>query len=243
MRQRVGAPRACVAIGVLAVLVAASTSTVDAATIGAEDPEFSPTIEWNFCAAEPVDECQSGHQAGENPRLDIVVEQDEGEIDFASLKVRFPRGYYLAPDRAIAGGSSLGTADLTIASGPGCAGGQGKAPFTAEDLGIREQDRSAEDKERGVRAIWVIEVLPDTNIVLEMFGNPHKGIKIDHIIPANDFLCPPLHVEVHYQATADGAPIFKNPKVPGNYMLKALFISEGDPPSLQRRAQEIAITE
>ncbi|HYI46307.1 MAG TPA: hypothetical protein VE174_12690, partial [Actinomycetota bacterium] len=206
-----GARRTCMAISVLAALVAASTSAVDAAPVVAEDPEFSPTIEWIFCAAEPVDECQPGLQAGENPRLDIVVEQDEGEIDFAGLKVRFPRGYYLAPDRAIAGGSNLGTADLTIASGPGCAGGQGKTPFTAENLGIREQDRSAEDKKRGVRAIWVIEVLPDTNIVLELFGNPQKGIKIDHIIPANDFLCPPMRVEVHYQATADGAPIFRNP--------------------------------
>ncbi|HYI46691.1 MAG TPA: hypothetical protein VE174_14630, partial [Actinomycetota bacterium] len=78
---------------------------------------------------------------------------------------------------------------------------------------------------------------------LELFGNPQKGIKIDHIIPANDFLCPPMRVEVHYQATADGAPIFRNPKKPGSYTLKALFVSEGDSPKVQKRSQEIAITE
>ena len=230
---------AAVAIGVLGMSL---VSPAGAGAIQADGDEFSPTIEWIFCKGEPVDACEPGYGTSENPRLDVVVEQEEGEMDFSGLKVRFPSGYYLAPDGAIADGSLLGTADVEIASGPGCAGGEGKAPFTADDLSVREQDRTDEEKKRGVKAVWVIEVLPESNIVLKTFGNPRRGIKIDHIIPANDFLCPPLRVEVNYQdKTEDGAAIFRNPRKPGTYVFKALFISEGDDPKLLRRVQEVTI--
>ncbi|HWL64633.1 MAG TPA: hypothetical protein VNP73_01555 [Actinomycetota bacterium] len=241
--RTVDAIRIGVATGIVVGVVGLSfVSAAGAEPIQADDPEFSPTIEWTFCDEEPIDACEPGYGAGENPRLDIVVEQDEGERDFSDLKVRFPSGYYLAPDGAIADGSLLGSADVEIGSGPGCAGGEGKAPFTAEDLSVREQGRTEKEIKRGVKSVWVIEVLPNSNIVLKTFGSRSRGIKIDHIIPANDFLCPPLRVEVNYQAQSeDGAAIFRNPEAPGTYTFKALFVSEGDDPMLQRRAQEVTI--
>ena len=240
MERRGAVPRGGAGMLASLLLLVGGVAWTPATAAGGAD--FSPTIDWDFCKAAKQEECVPQHRAGAVPRVEIVVEQDAGEDDFAEMIVRWPRGYYLARDRAIEDGTLLGTADATLGTGPGCAGGEGTVPLTAENLPIRERDRTDEEKEGGLSAVWVIEIAPDTNITLLISGNRRKGYRIDHMIPANDLVCPPLRVAVHYQArTEDGEAIIANPKKPGTYTLRAVFKSEDEPRQVQRRSERVVI--
>ena len=171
-----------------------------------------------------------------NPSLTIHLEQDSGEEELGHVTLAIPKGFKLPSDAAIDNGATIGTADLEIGSGPGCAQpGAPTAPATFPARRIFEQDRTDEQADRGVKAVWVVDLQPVTTIPLEITGSTKKGWKLDGDIPANQFTCPALLFDATIQAqTSDGgAPpagggvkIVKNPTKPGKYVFSGTFSSQ-----------------
>lgn len=170
----------------------------------------------------------SDTKVGANTELAIHVEQDLGEEELAHVTLTVPKGFALPKDKAIPNGEQLGAADITIDAGPRCAAaGPISAPAAFTGSSIFEQDRSDEQKDRGVKAVWVVDLRPVTTIPLEITGSKKKGYKLDGDIPANAFTCPPFTFDATiFDKTASGASIVKNPKSPGDKVFKAKFITQ-----------------
>ena len=171
-----------------------------------------------------------------NPELTIHLEQDDGEEELGHVTLKIPAGFKLPADAAIDNGATLGSADLAIDAGPGCAGaGPATAPATFPDRRLFEQDRTDEQSDRGVKAVWVVDLQPVTTIPLEVTGSTKKGWKLDGDIPANQFTCPALVFDATiFSETADGGTppagggvkIITNPKKPGKYVFSGMFSSQ-----------------
>jgi len=218
-------------------LVALSSLLALALSAGAALAEYSPTLEFSL----------SDTKAGANPEISIVVEQEADEEELGHVTLTLPKGFNLPADEAIEDGDVLGTADLTIAAGPACRNdGAGQIPLapaiTFPDRMIIEQDRSDEQADRGVHAVWVVDLQPVTSIPLEVTGSIKKGWKLDGDIPANDNTCPPLVFDGVIQSQSDGGvPIITNPKKPGKYALGGSLFSAESPDVLKFK-QVVKIT-
>jgi hypothetical protein len=183
---------------------AGAASAAAQETCGVPKPadDFKPTVEFGL----------SDTKAGANPEVSILVQQEGGQQELGHVTLCVPAGFNLPPDKKIENGTELGSADLEIAAGPGCAdAGPVTAPATFPDRPIFEQDRTDEQADSKVRAVWVVDLRPVTTIPLEVTGNKKKGFKLDGDIPANAFTCPPLTFDGVINATAGEVPIFKNP--------------------------------
>jgi hypothetical protein len=219
-------------------LVAVSSLLALALTAGAALAEYSPTLKFSL----------SDTKALANPEVNIVVEQDDAaEEELGHVTLTLPKGFNLPADEAIENGDVLGTADLEIAAGPACRNdGAGAIPLAPSvpipDRTIFEQDRTDEQADRGVHAVWVVDLRPVTSIPLEITGSVAKGWKLDGDIPANDNTCPPLVFDGTSQAESDGGvPLITNPKKPGNYTLGgALYSAES--PTVTKFKQVVKIT-
>ena len=177
-----------------------------------------------------------------NPSLDIYVAQDDGEEELGHVTLQVPAGFKLPTDAQIDDGDKLGTADLEIAAGPGCAGAGASAPAMFPMRNIVERDRTDEQADRGVKAVWVVDLQPVTTIPLEVTGSPRKGYKLDGDIPANQFTCPPLVFDstIFKRSESGNVPIMKTPKKPGRYTFKGTFHSQ-DSPTTKTIRQRIRI--
>lgn len=173
-----------------------------------------------------------------NPELTIHLEQDAAEEELGHVTLQIPKGFKLPGDDKIADGELLGAADLEIGAGPGCAGGAGIAPATFPDRNIIERDRTDEQADRGVKAVWVVDLQPVTTIPLEVTGSPTRGWKLDGDIPANQFTCPPLVFDatIFSKTEAGGTPpagggtkIVTNPAKRGRYTFAGTFSSQDSP--------------
>ena len=196
--------------------------------------DFSPTMQFGLSPAK----------VKANPELTIDLEQDTGEEELDSVTLTIPAGFKLPKDAQIDNGDLLGSADLSINAGPGCGSAvPGSAPATFPDRQIKEQDVTDEQADRGVIAVWVVDLQPVTSIPLEVTGSPRKGYKLDGKIPANQFTCPPLVFNgVIFDKTTTGqVPILKNPKKPGTYTFSGIFTSQ-DSPTTKTIKQKIKIT-
>ena len=219
--------RTLFAAGAVAALVLLALASFASAA----DLEFTPSGSFEL----------SDTKVGGNPSIKIHLEQEDGEEEMAHVTLVIPKGFGLPSDKAIPHGEPLGTADLSIASGPACAGaGPVKAPASFPDRQIIEQDRTDEQKDRGVKAVWKVDLEPVTRINLEVTGSRARGWKLDGDIPANQFTCPPLVFDGEIlDKTADGVKILRNPKPlcascnyrtgPGTYAFKAIFTSQDSP--------------
>lgn len=209
---------------VFALLLAVPLALIGSASAA----DFTPEMSFGLDPAK----------AKANPSLTIHVEQDDGEEELGHVTLSIPKGFKLPSDAAIDNGAALGTADLEIGAGPGCAGAAGTAPATFPDRTIVEQDRTDEQSDRGVKAVWVVDLRPVTTIPLEVTGSPRKGWKLDGDIPANQFTCPALVFDATiYAQTQDagtppaggGVKIVTNPKKPGKYVFSGTFHSQDSP--------------
>lgn len=185
-----------------------------------------------------------------NPKLTIKLEQDAGEEELGHVTLQIPKGFKLPSDAAIADGEHLGVADLSFNAGPGCAGGVGSGPAMFPDRNILEKDRTDEQADRGVKAVWVVDLQPVTTIPLEVTGSPQRGWKLDGDIPANQFTCPPFVFDatIFAKTEAGGAPpsgggtkIVKNPAKPGRYTFAGTFSSQDSPTKVTIK-QKIKVT-
>ena len=178
-----------------------------------------------------------------NPAINIHIDQPAGQPEMGHVQLRIPKGFKLPLDAKIADGDQLGTADLSIDAGPGCSGAApGTAPATFPDRVIVERDRTDEQTDRGVKAVWVVDLQPVTTIPLEVTGSAKRGWKLDGDIPANDHTCPPIVFDAQIGPTSTGGvPILRNPKAPGNKIFKAIFTSQQSP-DVDKNTQTITIT-
>ena len=201
-------------------LIAAVTACVMALSGLALAADFSPTMEFEL----------SDTKAGGNPELKIHVEQDDGaEEELAHVTLGIPKGFNLPTDEAIAGGTEMGTGGIVIGAGPACRNDQaGSIPLqVAAQLPatLEETDRTDEQADRGVYAVWTLDIQGVTKIVLEVTGSKKAGWKLDGDIPANDNTCPPLVFDLTVNAKAGDVPILTNAKKAGTKVFSGIFTS------------------
>jgi hypothetical protein len=203
----------------LAAIAIAVPLAISATVSSAAD--FSPSLKFSL----------KPKKVKKNSELRIQVGQNAGEEELGHVTLKIPAGFKVPGDKAIEDGDQLGVADLAIDAGPGCAGaGPVTAPATFPDREIVEQDRSDEQADRGVKAVWVVDLQPVTTIPLEVTGSVRKGWKLDGDIPANQFTCPPLTFDgTIFKKSTGGVVITKNPKKPGKYVFKGILFSQGSP--------------
>lgn len=195
--------------------------------------DFSPVMKFGLKPAK----------INKNPEFTIFVEQNAGEEELGHVTLQIPAGFKLPVDKKIEEGDKIGTADLEIESGPKCAdAGPASAPAMFPMKDIVEKDRTEEQADRGVKAVWVVDLQPVTTIPLEIKGSPRKGYKLDGDIPANQFTCPPLVFDatIFPKTTIGNVPIVKTPGTTGKYIFKGKFHSQ-DSPTVETIRQAIRI--
>ena len=197
----------------------------------AKAADFSPTIKFSL----------SSKKVKANPSMNIHVEQEDNEEELKHVTLALPAGFKLPTDAKIPDGDGLGSGEIVIHAGPGCSSGvPADAPITAPAT-LEERDRTDDEVDSGVRAVWVLDISGVTKIELAHTGSPFLGIKLDGDIPANANTCPPFEFDLTVQDKSDsGVPILRNPRVPKRYVFKAEFLSQ-DSPAIARLRQAIRI--
>ncbi len=184
--------------------------------------DFSPEMSFTL----------SDTKVNANPSMDIHVEQDPAEEELGHVTLRIPKGFNLADDEAIADGTTLGEGNINIHVGPSCHpsfpadGASVAADLPAE---ITEADRTDEQADAGVWAVWHVDVTV-TSFDLVITGSPTTGFVLDADIPGNDGSCPPLVFDAAIApATEDGTAILTNPKKPGKKTFSGTFTTAESP--------------
>lgn len=207
-------------------LIALSSLVALALTAGAALAEYNPKLTFAL----------SDTKVGANPEINIKVSQEAGEEELGHITLTIPKGFNLPADEEIENGDVLGTADLEIAAGPKCRRDQGGAiplaasvPFSGKR--IVEADRTDDQADAGVHAVWVVDLKPVTTIPLEVTGSVTEGWKLDGDIPANDNTCPPLSFDgtIFSKSSTGGVPILTNPAKAGKYVFGGTLASATSP--------------
>lgn len=178
---------------------------------------FSPTIDFTLAP----------RKVKANPTLDVVVQQDTGEEELASVKLVIPAGFKLAQDAALENGEQLGEGDISIHAGPRCAGQSPLSAPVTVPVNIVERNRRSDEIADGVKAVYVVDLRPVTTIDLLVRGSASKGWTLTGQIPPNNFTCPPFTFDAMFfkKAEESGTKIIRNPGAAGRYTLKATFES------------------
>lgn len=212
-------------------VVLVAVGLVAVAAVPAAGADFSPKTTFSLGA----------RKVRANPALTVVLRQGAGEEELARVTLNVPAGFRLPSDRAIVNGELLGSGEIEIASGPGCAGAVGTAPVTAP-VRIVERDRTAAERSRGVVAVWVVDLRPVTQVDLLIRGSVSKGWRLSGAIPQNRLTCPPFEFRAAIQrkSSVSRTSILRNPPAPGVYSFRAIYRStEG---SYAATTQRIRIT-
>lgn len=177
--------------------------------------EFTPTADFTL----------SSTRVRGNPEMTVAVAQDQGEEELKSVVLRMARGFRLARDGQLQNGEQLGEGDISIHAGPRCAGAPvGSAPVNVP-VDIVERDRTEQEREQGVKSVYVVDLEPVTTIDLLVRGSARNGWTLSGKIPANDFTCPPFSLEATFFRTAEesGTKVIVNPSAAGRYPLAITF--------------------
>ena len=205
-----------------AAALVASLSVMGSAAYGAGD--FSPEMTFEI----------SDTKVGANPSLSIHVEQDGAdEEELGHVTLGIPKGFDIATDEDIPSATELGTGDIVIRAGTVCRNdGANAIPLSLDaplPATLAELDRTDEQSDRGVHAVWVLDISGVAKITLEITGSKKAGWKLDGDIPANDNTCPPLVFDMTVNATAGDVPIVTNSKKPGTKIFTGTFTSQESP--------------
>jgi hypothetical protein len=217
-------------------LVVALTTLTMFGPLAAHAGDFTPTIQFELSDA----------RVKANPQLKVSVAQEEGEEELASVSLTIPKGFSLPPDEAIANDDQLGSGTININVGPGCRpdspAPQGKAPAELPAT-LKERDRTDDETQAGVYAVWVLDISGVTKIDLSITGSKKTGWVLAGEIPPNDNTCPAFSFDlnINSQSTTGGVPILVNPKKPGKAVFSATFTS-ADSPAHVTLTQKIKIT-
>jgi hypothetical protein len=199
--------------------------------------DFTPTIKFELSDA----------RVKANPQMKVSVSQDDGEEELAHVTLTIPKGFSLPDDAAIANDDQLGAGTINIDAGPGCRpdspAPDANAPVSGIPATLKEKDRTEEQAQAGIYAVWFLDISGVTSVNLAITGSKKTGWTLDGDIPPNDNTCPPFSFElnVNSQSTTGGVPILVNPKKPGKKVFTATFTSLDSPTSITLK-QPIKIT-
>lgn len=214
---------------------------------GAFAADFSPTIKFKLSPAKVKKLTQ----------ITVNVAQNDNEEELAHVTLRIPAGFSLPSDRSIAGctvapngscqgGDTLGEGSINIHAGPGCHPSAPASAPTTQLSGIpavlKERDRTDEESDAGIKAVWVLEISGVTRVPLEVTGSAARGWKLDGDIARNDGTCPPFSFSLKIlKKSAQGKPMIKTPSKAGRYTFSATFTSQ-DSPATKTLRQTVKIT-
>jgi hypothetical protein len=180
-----------------------------------------------------------------NPALNFHLEFAADDEEIGLFTGYLPKGFKVAPDAAIENEEEIGGGEIDIAAGPGCHPSspsdqpKGQIPVTAT---FEENDRTDEEADSGVHAVWFLNLEPLNRVRLLITGSPKLGWKIEGAPTPSDWTCNPLIVDLTIDAkSASGVAIVKNPKKPGKKKFMADIASQ-DSPAIAHFEQIIKIT-
>jgi hypothetical protein len=182
--------------------------------------DFSPKIKSKL----------STRKVKKNSAMMVHVEQDDGEEELAHVTLGIPAGFKIPKDSKIEGGDVLGSGEIFIEAGPACSPGpEGGIPASTQvnlPATLEEADRTDEEADAGVWAVWVLDIQGVTKINLVVTGSPKRGFKLDGDIPPNNYTCPPFSFDLTIdKKSAGGVAILKNPRKAGRYVFSSKFTS------------------
>ena len=180
--------------------------------------DFSPTIDFQL----------GQRRASLNTTLKVTVKQERGEEELKTVELRIPAGFSLAVDQQLRHNELLANGEIVIDAGPRCRPGgppEGSAPATVP-AEIVEHDRTSAQIASGVQAVYFLDLEPVTRIALEVTGSPTKGWKLEGLVPANEFTCPPFSFTATFleRSAETDTPIITNPPSGGTYTFEAKFV-------------------
>lgn len=202
---------------VLAIVAALSLGPI------AHAGDFSPTMKFDL----------SDKRVKANPQMTISVAQDDNEEELATVTLKIPAGFKIPPDAKIPDGDQLGSGTINIHAGIGCRpgspAGAPTAPLTAPAT-LEERDRTDEQMDAGVYAVWFLDISGVTNVPLVITGSRAAGYTLVGEIAPNDNTCPPFSFELKVNSqSSSGVPILKNPRAAGKKVFKGIFTSADSP--------------
>ena len=179
-----------------------------------------------------------------NPQMKLTVSQEDNEEELATVTLKIPRGFKLPPDAAIPNDDQMGAGTINIHVGPGCRP-DAPAPVDANatlPATLKERDRTDEQIDAGIYAVWLLDISGVTTIPLEVTGSTAVGWTLAGEIAPNDNTCPPFNFELNVNSqTTSGVPILINPKRTGKKVFSGTFTS-ADSPATATIKQPIVIT-
>ena len=180
-----------------------------------------------------------------NPQLTFHLEFDRDDEEIGLFTGRLPRGFKIAADADIPNDEEIGSGQITIAAGPGChpssPTGDPRAPLTI-DATFLEKDRTDEEIDEGVHAIWFLDIEPLNRVRLKVKGSPSTGWEISGAPSPSDGTCNPLTADLNISPkSTGGVPVVTNPPRARKKKFTATITSQ-DSPAIAEFVQYINIT-
>jgi hypothetical protein len=172
----------------------------------------------------------STRKVKKNSAMMVHVEQEAGEEELAHVTLGIPAGFRIPKDSQVEDGDVLGSGEIFIEAGPACSPGpEGGLPASTQvnlPATLVEADRTDEEADAGVWAVWVLDIPGVTKINLVVTGSPRRGFKLDGDIPPNNYTCPPFEFDLTIDKRSEGGvAILKNPRKAGRYVFSSKFTS------------------
>ena len=196
----------------------------------------------------------SDTKVGGNPELTFKLEFAADDEEIGNFIGFIPKGFDIASDEAIptttdpAGreqGEVIGSGDIEIAGGPGCHPSfpvkevKGSIPVPAT---FYERERTDEEADKGVHAVWFLDIEPANRVRLLVTGSKAKGWRIEGAPTPSDATCNPLSATFTINAKSEsGVPILTNATKPGPKKFMADIVSQ-DSPAIAHFEQIIKLT-
>lgn len=189
-----------------------------------------------------------------NPELTFKLEFAADDEEIGNFIGYIPKGFDIASDEAIptttdqAGrekGEVIGSGDIEIGAGPGCHPSfpvkevKGSIPVPAT---FYERERTDEEVDKGVHAVWFLDIEPANRVRLLVTGSKTTGWKIEGAPTPSDATCNPLSATFTINAKSEsGVPILTNAKKAKAYKFGADIVSQ-DSPAIAHFEQVITLT-
>lgn len=180
-----------------------------------------------------------------NPALTFNLEFSNEDEEIGLFTGYIPKGFNIAADDAIENNEVIGGGEIVIAGGPGCHPSfpvkEAKTSVTV-DAEFLEKDRTDDEADAGVHAVWFLDIEPLNRVRLLVTGSPTTGWKVEGAPTPSDWTCNPLSVSLTIDATSEsGVKIVTNPKKAKAYKFMADIASQ-DSPAVAHFEQLITIT-
>lgn len=180
-----------------------------------------------------------------NPDLSFHLEFAREDEEIGNFIGYLPKGFNVAADEAIDNGTVIGGGDIQIGAGPTCHPSspiQDPRPMVPVSATFEERDRTDDEADAGVHAVWFLDLEPLNRVRLLVSGSPTTGWKIEGAPTPSDGTCNPLIVDLTINAKSDSdVAIVTNPKKPGPKKFAADIVSQ-DSPAIAHFEQIITIT-